>query len=134
MTTILVGDHALSDRLLVPLFTGFDAAERFTPDLYLVDGDDLAQHGLEATILSLPGHSRGSVGVLTAAGELFCGDLFENTKGPVLNSLMDDPSAAAASLARLESLKSGRSIPGTVSLSRWNCSRMAHPRQPDSSP
>ena len=62
-------------RSLVPLFTGFGAAERFTPDLSLADGDDLAQYGLGATILSLPGHSRGSVGVLTAAGELFCGDL-----------------------------------------------------------
>ena len=99
-------------RSLIPLFTGFGAAERFTPDLYLMDGDDLAQHGLEATILSLPGHSRGSVGVLTAAGELFCGDLFENTKGPALNSLMDDPAAAAASLARLESLKIGTVYPG----------------------
>ena len=99
-------------RSLIPLFTGFGAAERFTPDLYLADGDDLAQYGLEATILSLPGHSRGSVGVLTAAGELFCGDLFENTKGPALNSLMDDPAAAAASLARLERLRIGTVYPG----------------------
>ena len=53
-------------RSLIPLFTGFGAAERFTPDLHLADGDDLAQYGLEAAILSLPGHSRGSVGVLTA--------------------------------------------------------------------
>jgi hydroxyacylglutathione hydrolase len=99
-------------RSLIPLFTGFGAAERFTPDLCLADGDNLAQYGLEATILSLPGHSRGSVGVLTAAGELFCGDLFENTKGPALNSLMDDPAAAAASLARLERLKIGTVYPG----------------------
>ena len=53
-------------RSLIPLFTGFGAAERFTPDLHLADGDDLARYGLAATILSLPGHSRGSVGVLTA--------------------------------------------------------------------
>jgi hydroxyacylglutathione hydrolase len=99
-------------RSLVPLFTGLGAAERFMPDLYLADGDDLAQYGLEATILSRPGHSRGSVGVLTAAGELFCGDLFENMKGPALNSLMDDPAAAAASLARLESLKIRTVYPG----------------------
>jgi len=99
-------------RSLIPLFTGFGAAERFTPDLHLADGDDLAQYGLEAAILSLPGHSRGSVGVLTADGELFCGDLFENTKGPALNSLMDDPAAAVASIARLERLKIGTVYPG----------------------
>ena len=98
-------------RSLMPLFTGFGAAERFTPDLYLADGEDLAWYGLEATILSLPGHSRGSVGVLTADGELFCGDLFENTKGPALNLLMDDP-AAAATIARLEKLKIETVYPG----------------------
>jgi hydroxyacylglutathione hydrolase len=99
-------------RSLIPLFTGFGADERFTPDLYLADGDDLAQYGLEATILWLPGHSRGSIGVLTAGGDLFCGDLFENTKGPALNSIMDDPAAAAASLGCLESLKIGTVYPG----------------------
>ncbi len=99
-------------RSLIPVFTGFGAAERFTPDLYLADGDDLAQYGLEATILSLPGHSKGSVGVLTAAGELFCGDLFENTKGPAINSIMDDPVAAVVNIARLEVLKIGTVYPG----------------------
>jgi hydroxyacylglutathione hydrolase len=39
---------------------------------------------------------------LTASGELFCGDLFENTKGPVLNSPIDDPAVAQASLAKLD--------------------------------
>ena len=33
-------------RSLIPVFTGFGAAERFTPDLYLADGDDLTQYGL----------------------------------------------------------------------------------------
>jgi glyoxylase-like metal-dependent hydrolase (beta-lactamase superfamily II) len=97
---------------LIPLFTGFGASERFTPDLLLTDGYDLSQHGLEAKVISLPGHSRGSIGVLIASGELFCGDLFENTKGPALNSLMDDPAAAAASIAHLESLKIGTVYPG----------------------
>ena len=99
-------------RSLIPLFTGFGKSERFTPDLLLTDGYDLSQHGLEAKVISLPGHSRGSLGVLTVAGELFCGDLFENTKGPALNSIMDDPAAAAASLGRLEGLKIGTVYPG----------------------
>jgi hydroxyacylglutathione hydrolase len=88
-------------RSLVPLLTGFGASERFTPDLLLDDGFDLAPCGLEARVIGLPGHSRGSIGVLTASGELFCGDLFENTKGPALSSLMDDPAATKASVAKL---------------------------------
>jgi len=43
---------------------------------------------------------------------LFCGDLFENTKGPTLNSLMDDPAAANASVANLEGLNVGTVYPG----------------------
>ena len=99
-------------RSLIPLFTGFGKEEQFSPDLLLDDGYDLSTHGLEARVLSLPGHSKGSIGVLTAEGDLFCGDLFENTKGPALNSLMDDPEAAKVSLAVLESYKTRFVYPG----------------------
>jgi len=99
-------------RALVPLFTGFGTSERFTPDVLLDDGYDLSQHGFEAKVISLPGHSKGSIGVLTASGELFCGDLFENTKGPALNSLIDDSIAANASVASLEGLKIITVYPG----------------------
>jgi hydroxyacylglutathione hydrolase len=49
---------------------------------------------------------------LTANGELFCGDLFENTKGPTLNPLMDDPAAAKASIGDLDLLEIKRVYPG----------------------
>ena len=99
-------------RTLIPLFTGFGETERFTPDLLLEDGSDLSPHGLDARVLSLPGHSKGSIGILTAEGDLFCGDLFENTKGPALNALMDDLEAAKVSLAVLESYKIRFVYPG----------------------
>ena len=99
-------------RSLVPLFTGFGKSERFSPDIDLEDGFDLSPYGLEARVLSLPGHSAGSMGILTGSGELFCGDLFENLKGPALNSLMDDPQAAQESLARLQGLAISTVYPG----------------------
>ena len=99
-------------RALLPILTGFGTSERFTPDVLLDDEYDLPQHGLEARVIGLPGHSKGSIGILTASGGLICGDLFENTKGPALNSLMDDPIAANASVARLEALKIGTVYPG----------------------
>jgi glyoxylase-like metal-dependent hydrolase (beta-lactamase superfamily II) len=49
---------------------------------------------------------------LTASGKLFCGDLFENTKGPALNSLIDDAAAAQASLAKLDALAITTVYPG----------------------
>jgi glyoxylase-like metal-dependent hydrolase (beta-lactamase superfamily II) len=45
-------------RTLVPLMTGFGASERFTPDILLNEAYDLYQHGLEAVVIRLPGHSR----------------------------------------------------------------------------
>jgi glyoxylase-like metal-dependent hydrolase (beta-lactamase superfamily II) len=59
---------------------GLSAFDRFTPDIFLEDGQDLSGFGLEATAIHVPGHSKGSLAFLTAAGDLFCGDLLENTK------------------------------------------------------
>ncbi len=99
-------------RALVPVVAGFGASERFTADVLLSDGDDISQYGLEAKVICLPGHSKGSIGVLTASGELFGGDLLENTKRPSVNSLLDDPSAANNSLRILQRLTIGTVYPG----------------------
>ncbi len=55
--------------------------ERFAPDMTVADNFDLSPFGLEATVLHLPGHSKGSIGVLTKDGDLYCGDLFYNMPG-----------------------------------------------------
>ena len=99
-------------RALIPLFTGFGKTERFLPDILLGDGEDLSSYGIDAKILSLPGHSSGSIGVLTAGKELFCGDLLENTKKPAPNSLVDDADALGASIQRLNELEIGMVYPG----------------------
>jgi hydroxyacylglutathione hydrolase len=99
-------------RKLVPILSGFGKAERFTPDLYLNEGDDLSGYGFDAQVLCIPGHSQGSIGILTVAGDLFCGDLFENTDEPALNSLMDDLAAAHASLEKLRNLEISTVYPG----------------------
>jgi len=99
-------------RKVIPLATGFGRKERFTPDLLVEDGFDLAQYGLRARVLSIPGHSLGSIGILTQAGDLFCGDLFENQSKPRLNTIMDDPSAAESSLSRLRKLRISKVYPG----------------------
>lgn len=99
-------------RKLVPILSGFGKAERFTPDLYLDEGHAFSAYGFDARVICIPGHSRGSIGILTAGGDLFCGDLFENTDKPVLNSLMDDPAAAHASLERLKNFEINIVYPG----------------------
>lgn len=57
-----------------------DAFEQFTPDILLNEGDSLKQYGFDAKILHLPGHTEGSIGILTGDNELIVGDLFQNNK------------------------------------------------------
>jgi hydroxyacylglutathione hydrolase len=99
-------------RLLLPLFSKFGKADQFSPDVFFKDGDELSEYGIEACVISTPGHSKGSIGILTSAGEFFCGDLLENIKKPVLNSLTDDFVEANASLQRLGNLRIESVYPG----------------------
>jgi glyoxylase-like metal-dependent hydrolase (beta-lactamase superfamily II) len=87
--------------------------DTFKPDVYVEDGQDLSEYGLGAEILHLPGHTRGSIGVLTAEGDLFCGDLLDSVRGrPELQFFIDDLAAANASLEKLQSLTVRTIYPG----------------------
>lgn len=105
---------------VVPILFKFGQSERCKPDLHLEDGDSLAEFGFDARIIHLPGHSKGSIGILASfcdpsAGlrrALFCGDLFENTKRPVLSSIMDDLALANASLEKLVDFEISTIYPG----------------------
>jgi hydroxyacylglutathione hydrolase len=99
-------------RMIIPVFFGFDKSKRFVPDLYIDDGYNLSVYGLDAEVISIPGHSKGSIGILTGGGDFFCGDLLENTKEPALNSLIDQPGAANASIEKLKSLEMSTIYPG----------------------
>ncbi|MBU0490615.1 MAG: MBL fold metallo-hydrolase [Chloroflexi bacterium] len=99
-------------KMIAPLLFRFFKSDRFKPDVYLEDGQDLSDYGLDAQVLAIPGHSKGSIGILTGAGDLFSGDLIENTKQPVLNSIMDDLTAANASVEKLSGLAIHTAYPG----------------------
>ena len=87
-------------------------ANRFKPDIFLEDGQDLSKYGCDARILHIPGHSSGSLGVITADGDLFCGDLLKNNGKPGRNSLVDDPAEMEASIQRLRNLGAKMVYPG----------------------
>lgn len=76
----------------------------FKPDLYIDGTFDLSAYGLAAKVLHLPGHSKGSIGVLTAGGELFCGDLLYNFFGRPNSQFIDDMSAFNASIEKIRKL------------------------------
>jgi glyoxylase-like metal-dependent hydrolase (beta-lactamase superfamily II) len=104
---VLVGLVGLLMKIL-----GLSDYEKFTPDMYLEDNQDLSAFGLYATIIHIPGHSKGSIGVLTADGDLFCGDLLVNTGKPAKNTLIDDSAEYDASVERLRTLEIKTVYPG----------------------
>ena len=99
-------------RIIAPILFRFTKANRFVPDLFVEDGFSLSEYGFDAQVLSIPGHSKGSIGILTASGDLLCGDLLENDKEPALNSIMDDRAAAKASVEKLKGLEIKAVYPG----------------------
>lgn len=68
-------------KLFMLVFGKNSFFDSFKPDIYLQDGQHLAEFGLNAKVIHLPGHSKGSIGVLTNEGDLFCGDLIYNFAG-----------------------------------------------------
>jgi hydroxyacylglutathione hydrolase len=107
-------------KAIAPILFRFGKENRLTPDLYVDDGFDLSEYGLDARIVHIPGHSAGSVGMLTAGGDLLCGDLLECTKTPALGSIMDDPETAKASVAKLKSMRIRKVYPGHGEMFDWH--------------
>lgn len=93
-------------RMIKPLMALFRLRkrDRFTPDLYLEDGDSLKEYGFDATVLHVPGHSAGSIAILTADGDFFSGDFLENRTRPSAATLVDDREALETSLERVRKL------------------------------
>ena len=96
---------------LIPPFR-LNKSNRFKPDLLIDDDFSLLDYGLDARVLSIPGHSKGSLGVLTAGGDLFCGDLLVNGEKPTLNSIIDNYENADASVKKLQAMKISIVYPG----------------------
>jgi glyoxylase-like metal-dependent hydrolase (beta-lactamase superfamily II) len=86
--------------------------EKFSPDIQLADGDNLSSYGFNATVLHLPGHSKGSIGILTTDSVLFCGDLFMNFKRPDKSSLIDREQDLDASIEKLKKFEISTVFPG----------------------
>lgn len=80
---------------------------RYAPleaDVLLEAGTDLAAYGVAARTVALPGHAPASLGVLTAGGDLFVGDLLVNYTRPSRPLYLMDERAWQDSLARVRAL------------------------------
>lgn len=85
--------------------------DTFTPDIATVDGQSLSEFGFEASIVDIPGHTKGSISILIG-NDFFCGDLFDNMSKPRLQFFIDDMTAADASVKKLKKLSIETVYPG----------------------
>ena len=99
-------------KIIFGLFFGLSKSDRFKPDFYIKDGYDFTGYGFDAKVLHLPGHSKGSIGILTTDDNLFCGDLFINMNQPTPTSLVDDSEKLNVSIEKLKGLKINTVYPG----------------------
>jgi len=92
----------------------------FKPDMFVEDGQSLSEYGFDVKVLHLPGHSKGSIGILTAEDNLFFGDLLMNMVRPDLHFLIDDHADFTASIHQLRTLTINTVYPGHGKPFRWD--------------
>ncbi len=78
-----------------------DDFKPFSPDISLTDGFSLSPFGLDATIMHMPGHTSGSIAILTNNGDLIVGDTLTNMKKPSPSPNADDFDMLYKSIDRL---------------------------------
>lgn len=99
-------------KAIVNRFFGLKERDRFVPDIALEDGYNFQAFGWKARVIHLPGHTRGSIEILTSDGNLFCGDLLGNITKLAIFSLMDDLPKAKESNEKLKSFNIKTVYPG----------------------
>ena len=84
----------------------------FQPDVLLEDGQDFSQYGLAARVIYTPGHTRGSIAVLTDSGHLFIGDTFGNNRKLSRADYVQNEQELQKSIQRLQGLQASMVYPG----------------------
>lgn len=88
---------------LLRLYKLMGGAKIFKPDIYLRDGQDLKEYGFAASVIHVPGHTKGSIAVLTDMGDLFIGDTMVNFKKPESANIIENEEELKHSLEKLRS-------------------------------
>lgn len=86
--------------------------ETFEPDILLSDGQNLKNYGLDVTIFHIPGHTKGSIGILTAEHDFFSGDTIINRKKPETAYIIDNEMTLQSSIEKIRKLKIRNVYPG----------------------
>lgn len=76
----------------------------FQPDVLLHEGDLLSAYGIDARIVSLPGHTAGSIGIDVSGEHLIVGDALMNMFYPTVSMLFHDRTAMLKSAEKISAI------------------------------
>lgn len=92
--------------------TSLNTKNNITPDILLEEGIDLTRYGLYADVLSLQGHTQGSMALLFDDGKFIAGDIFMNMSSPSIAHIAEDYPTLEQSVGRLKKLHPAVIYPG----------------------
>lgn len=78
----------------------------FVPSVLLEEGDTLNAYGINASVISLPGHTKGSIGLDIAGKYLIVGDALMNMFYPTVSMLYNDKAVMLQSARKISDLGS----------------------------
>ena len=81
-----------------------DEIPSFEIVVFLKEGDSLEQYGVPARVISLPGHTDGSIGLDVEGGGLIVGDALMNMFYPTVSMLYHDRNAMLESAEKISRL------------------------------
>jgi len=99
-------------KIILKTLSDYNEHGKFTPDIYLSDGDSLNEYGFDAQILHIPGHTYGSIGILTKEHDLIAGDAFANIKKPEIAPNALDFKQLRESIRKLKTQQINKVYPG----------------------
>ena len=76
----------------------------FVPTVFLEEGDALEEYGISARILSVPGHTKGSIAIEVADKDVIVGDALMNMFYPTVSMLYHDRENMLESAKKIEKL------------------------------
>lgn len=104
MSQLLSASSILGKIVLFASIKSFktDEIPAFTPTVFLEDGDNLDRYGVSASVIGLPGHTNGSIGLDVAGQGLIVGDALMNMFYPTASMLYHDRKTMLESVKKIE--------------------------------
>lgn len=81
--------------------------EPFTPGVLVDNGFDLKPYGVAAHIIALPGHTKGSVGIITDEGDMIVGDAAFHMIKPTSARIYEDRAQMEKSVEKMKAICKG---------------------------